>query len=350
MFALLTLDVARDAVADQFTYGEPLSTVVRAEEHAPRAPAHPVAAVRRPAPRRRPARAGRLQPCPLTPRSEARVTRGHAAAGTGYPGGVARVTLQTIADQVGVSRMTVSNAFSRPDQLSASMRRDDPRRRQEARVRRSRPRRAQPGPGHHQRHRHRAHVLAALRVRRRHRHRLPRHHRRRAGTHRPGDHPAVLGDRGRRDPGPGRPDGRRDRLLLRPGHDRGRLADPAQPADGLRRPGAHQGRHLDQRRRPRGRPGGRAAPRRPRAHPGRRDDRCPRRRPRLRGRPGRRRRGVEVRLPRAAAGLPRRAHPRRHHPRRAPAAQQRRHRGPRRRRSSCSAAPTGRPRCCASPT
>ena len=35
---------------------------------------------------------------------------------------MARVTLQTIADQVGVSRMTVSNAFSRPDQLSAAMR------------------------------------------------------------------------------------------------------------------------------------------------------------------------------------------------------------------------------------
>jgi len=33
------------------------------------------------------------------------------------------VTLQTIADQVGVSRMTVSNAFSRPDQLSEQMRR-----------------------------------------------------------------------------------------------------------------------------------------------------------------------------------------------------------------------------------
>ena len=32
------------------------------------------------------------------------------------------MTLQTIADQVGVSRMTVSNAFSRPDQLSASLR------------------------------------------------------------------------------------------------------------------------------------------------------------------------------------------------------------------------------------
>ena len=33
-----------------------------------------------------------------------------------------RVTLQTIADRVGVSRMTVSNAFSRPDQLSSEMR------------------------------------------------------------------------------------------------------------------------------------------------------------------------------------------------------------------------------------
>lgn len=35
----------------------------------------------------------------------------------------ARATLQTIADQVGVSRMTVSNAFSRPDQLSPGLRR-----------------------------------------------------------------------------------------------------------------------------------------------------------------------------------------------------------------------------------
>lgn len=34
----------------------------------------------------------------------------------------ARVTLQTIADRLGVSRMTVSNAFSRPDQLSADLR------------------------------------------------------------------------------------------------------------------------------------------------------------------------------------------------------------------------------------
>ncbi len=35
---------------------------------------------------------------------------------------MARVTLQTIADHVGVSRMTVSNAFSRPDQLSDGLR------------------------------------------------------------------------------------------------------------------------------------------------------------------------------------------------------------------------------------
>ncbi|GAA1855070.1 LacI family DNA-binding transcriptional regulator [Myceligenerans crystallogenes] len=35
---------------------------------------------------------------------------------------MAKVTLQSIADKVGVSRMTVSNAFSRPDQLSADLR------------------------------------------------------------------------------------------------------------------------------------------------------------------------------------------------------------------------------------
>ena len=37
-------------------------------------------------------------------------------------GVMGKVTLQTIADRVGVSRMTVSNAFSRPDQLSAELR------------------------------------------------------------------------------------------------------------------------------------------------------------------------------------------------------------------------------------
>ena len=47
------------------------------------------------------------------------------AAGTALPSddatearvSMGRVTLQTVADKVGVSRMTVSNAFSRPDQL-----------------------------------------------------------------------------------------------------------------------------------------------------------------------------------------------------------------------------------------
>ena len=33
------------------------------------------------------------------------------------------MTLQTIADRLGISRMTVSNAFSRPDQLSDGLRR-----------------------------------------------------------------------------------------------------------------------------------------------------------------------------------------------------------------------------------
>ena len=33
-----------------------------------------------------------------------------------------KVTLQDIADAVGVSRMTVSNAFSRPDKLSTALR------------------------------------------------------------------------------------------------------------------------------------------------------------------------------------------------------------------------------------
>ena len=40
--------------------------------------------------------------------------------GVGRGGG--RITLQTIADRLGVSRMTVSNAFSKPDQLSADLR------------------------------------------------------------------------------------------------------------------------------------------------------------------------------------------------------------------------------------
>src|SRR5690606_24680418 len=36
--------------------------------------------------------------------------------------GAVRPTLQTVADAVGVSRSTVSNAYSNPDQLSAELR------------------------------------------------------------------------------------------------------------------------------------------------------------------------------------------------------------------------------------
>jgi DNA-binding LacI/PurR family transcriptional regulator len=35
---------------------------------------------------------------------------------------VGRVTLQTVAEAAGVSRSTVSNAYNRPDQLSADLR------------------------------------------------------------------------------------------------------------------------------------------------------------------------------------------------------------------------------------
>lgn len=45
-----------------------------------------------------------------------------AASAAPRPAPRPRVTLQTVADHVGVSRMTVSNAFSRPDQLSAQLR------------------------------------------------------------------------------------------------------------------------------------------------------------------------------------------------------------------------------------
>jgi DNA-binding LacI/PurR family transcriptional regulator len=48
--------------------------------------------------------------------------RAGIVSAVGHTGSMARVTLQTIADRVGVSRMTVSNAFSRPDQLSAELR------------------------------------------------------------------------------------------------------------------------------------------------------------------------------------------------------------------------------------
>ena len=56
-------------------------------------------------------------------RQGGRSAEGDPDGGAGQGDVVARVTLQTVADKVGVSRMTVSNAFSRPDQLSAELRR-----------------------------------------------------------------------------------------------------------------------------------------------------------------------------------------------------------------------------------
>src|SRR5690606_16440795 len=75
--------------------------------HAPGAvpPSRPRHRRRRGPPRRSPA------PLSLGP---------HPSAG--HTERMARVTLQTIADRLGVSRMTVSNAFSRPDQLSDALR------------------------------------------------------------------------------------------------------------------------------------------------------------------------------------------------------------------------------------
>lgn len=61
-----------------------------------------------------------LAPYPTFPDAEARLRLREptevAVSKSGKP------TLQTVADHVGVSRMTVSNAYSRPDQLSSSLR------------------------------------------------------------------------------------------------------------------------------------------------------------------------------------------------------------------------------------
>ena len=156
--------------------------------------------------------------------------------------GVARVTLQTIADQVGVSRMTVSNAFSRPDQLSASLRH---------RILDAATELGYVGPDPAARALARGTTgtvgvlltsslqyafdddvatgfLAAVAGG--------------AGPDRARHHPAVLGHGRRRDPGPRRGDGRRAGLLLRAAPVRRRVARPTGPAGGLRRRGARPSR------------------------------------------------------------------------------------------------------------
>ena len=104
---------------------------------------------------------------------------------------VARVTLQTIADRVGVSRMTVSNAFSRPDQLSAEMRRTILDAAADARLRRPGPVRARAGPRHDGCGRRAAHRVRGCRVPRPHRGRVLRRGRRGARADRPGRRPAA---------------------------------------------------------------------------------------------------------------------------------------------------------------
>ncbi len=63
----------------------------------------------------------RSDPFPVGYRHDRWVASGEASPEV--QAALSRVTLQTIADRLGVSRMTVSNAFSRPDQLSPQMRR-----------------------------------------------------------------------------------------------------------------------------------------------------------------------------------------------------------------------------------
>ena len=88
---------------------------------------------------------------------------GWSAAGGARPSAseMARVTLQTIADRLGVSRMTVSNAFSPPGSALHRAARAHPRRGAGARLRRARPGGPSPRPGHHGRRRRAAHRLAA---------------------------------------------------------------------------------------------------------------------------------------------------------------------------------------------
>lgn len=58
----------------------------------------------------------------MNQRADSLVERDPLASTVNHIALMGRVTMQTIADEVGVSRMTVSNAFSQPDQLSSELR------------------------------------------------------------------------------------------------------------------------------------------------------------------------------------------------------------------------------------
>ena len=199
-----------------------------------------------------------------------------------------RVTLQTIADAVGVSRATVSNAYNRPGRLSAELR---------ARILAAAAehgyagpdpvaRRLRTGRGRHRRGAvHRAARLRVLRSRlrgvprgllggRSPRHDQPRAHRGTAGRAGGGRDPRCRGRRGLRLLDAGAPRGGRDRAGPRRAGRRGRHARGHGP--GVRRD-----------RRPPRRRARRGAPRRARAPPDRRAHLAAAgRRPGRGGRPG----------------------------------------------------------------
>ena len=178
----LALLAIRAALADQLI-GARVDDPVVGRGRAAGRPPHPNLARRRAARRRRPRR---------TPRARAgRTLTASGALLPAYARRHGRVTLQTIADHVGVSRMTVSNAFSRPDQLSDGLRERILDAARELGYVGPRPAGARAGPRHDRRGRRPAHRLAAVRLHQRRLDRLPRGGHRRARTDRPRAHPAV---------------------------------------------------------------------------------------------------------------------------------------------------------------
>ena len=153
-----------------------------------------------------------------------------------------RVTLQTVADKVGVSRMTVSNAFSRPDQLSATLR-STILAAAESSVTSGPTRRPGRWPAAHRLGRRPADRLAELRLHRRGRDRLPRRDRRRARADRAGPHAAVrLGHRDASRPATSRWTARSSTPASRLGRAATGCVRRNLPAR-LRRPGPAAGRH-----------------------------------------------------------------------------------------------------------
>ena len=217
------------------------------------------------------------------------------------------MTLQTIADEVGVSRMTVSNAFSRPDQLSSELR-------EKILATATRLGYAGPDPTARSLARGRAgtvgilftdtfsyafedEVAAGLRG----------CDRRRARADRVGDHAPDLRDGRRVRAGTRRRPRRRGAVRLLRRHRGDRLAGPASAPPRLRRSSAATRLRQRQHRRPRGRATRSTAPHRSRPPTPRGAHDHPRRRDRRRSRSVHRLpRGPTTATPRLVRGDPRR--------------------------------------------